>query len=128
MFTSKVRTDGSRLLQESNLAARQPRRAPHHVIQVKNLPKVHTWRLEWDSNQQPYALKAPNTTTPQVTDKQQHRAITHLETTSGAIQYGVPPIVVRLLRSGVIWAQNPKSVSFTSPFIPSKTLSLFMSR
>jgi len=33
MFTSKVRTDDSRLLQESNLAARQPRRAPHHVIQ-----------------------------------------------------------------------------------------------
>ena len=26
--------DGSRLLQESNLAARQPRRAPHHVIQA----------------------------------------------------------------------------------------------
>ena len=34
MFTRKVRTDDSRLLQESNLAARQPRRAPHHVIQT----------------------------------------------------------------------------------------------
>ena len=34
MFTSEVRTNNSRLLQESNLAARQPRRAPHHVIQA----------------------------------------------------------------------------------------------
>src|SRR6218665_803423 len=36
MFTGKVRTDGKRLFQESNLhiAARQPRRAPHHVIQA----------------------------------------------------------------------------------------------
>jgi len=33
MFTGKVWTDGSRLLQESNLAVRQPRRAPHHVMQ-----------------------------------------------------------------------------------------------
>ena len=30
-------------------------------------------------------------------------------TTSGAIQYGVPTIVVLLLWSGVIWAQKPKS-------------------
>lgn len=30
-------------------------------------------------------------------------------TTSGAIQYGVPTMVLRLLCSGVIWAQNPKS-------------------
>ena len=28
------RTDDSRLLQESNLTAKQPRRAPHHVIQA----------------------------------------------------------------------------------------------
>ena len=34
MFTSKVWTDDSRLLQESNLAARQPRRAWHHAIQA----------------------------------------------------------------------------------------------
>src|SRR6218665_577062 len=34
MFTSKVLTDDSRLLQESNLAARQPRGAPHYVIQA----------------------------------------------------------------------------------------------
>ena len=35
MSTSNVyETDDSRLLQESNLAARQPRRAPHHVIQA----------------------------------------------------------------------------------------------
>jgi len=57
--------DDSWLLQESNLAARQPRRAPHHVIQairVKDLPKVPAWGLEWDSNQQPSALKALNTT------------------------------------------------------------------
>ena len=26
-------------------------------------PLVHTWRLEWDSNQQPSALKALNTPT-----------------------------------------------------------------
>jgi len=31
MFTSKVCT---RLLQESNLTAMQPRRVPHHVIQA----------------------------------------------------------------------------------------------
>ena len=36
MFTSKARTDDSRLLhlQESNLTARQPLRATHHVIQA----------------------------------------------------------------------------------------------
>jgi len=30
---------------------------------VNNLPKVPTWRLEWNSNQRPFAPKAPNTTT-----------------------------------------------------------------
>jgi len=34
IFTGKVWTDGSRLLQELNLDARQPRRAPHHIIQA----------------------------------------------------------------------------------------------
>jgi len=34
MFTGKVGMDGSRLLQESNLAIRQPRLVPHHVIQA----------------------------------------------------------------------------------------------
>jgi len=34
MFTSKVWTDVSRLLQESNLTTRQPRRAPHHIKQA----------------------------------------------------------------------------------------------
>ena len=34
MFTSKVWTNDSKLLQESNLTARQPRREPHHVIQA----------------------------------------------------------------------------------------------
>jgi len=34
MFASKVWTDDSKPLQESNLAARQPRRAPHLVIQA----------------------------------------------------------------------------------------------
>ena len=34
MFTSKVWTDDSRLLQESNLAARQSHRSPLHVIQA----------------------------------------------------------------------------------------------
>ena len=32
MFTSKVWTDDSKLLQESNLTARQPRRVPYHDI------------------------------------------------------------------------------------------------
>lgn len=56
-----------------------------------------------------------------------HLLQTHLVTTSGAIQYGVPTIVVLLSRSSVIWAQNPKSVSLTCPSIPRRTLSLFMS-
>ena len=34
MFTSKIWTDDSRLLQESNLTSRQPRSAPHHVIEA----------------------------------------------------------------------------------------------
>ena len=34
MLTSKVWTDESKLLQESNLAARQPHGAPHHIIQA----------------------------------------------------------------------------------------------
>jgi len=38
MFTSKVGTDNSRLLQESNLTAMQAHRAPHHVIQATTRP------------------------------------------------------------------------------------------
>jgi len=34
MFTSRHWTDDSKLLQDSNLTARQPHRAPHHVIQA----------------------------------------------------------------------------------------------
>jgi len=34
MFTSKVRTDDNRLLQDSNLTTRQPRRVPNHFIQA----------------------------------------------------------------------------------------------
>ena len=34
MFTSKIWTDDSRLLQELNLITRQPRSAPHHIIQA----------------------------------------------------------------------------------------------
>jgi len=34
MFTSKVWTDDSRLLQETNLTTRQPYRAPHHITQA----------------------------------------------------------------------------------------------
>ena len=34
MFTGKVGTDCSTLLQESNLATRQPRRPPYHGIQA----------------------------------------------------------------------------------------------
>jgi len=65
MFTRRVWTDDSKLLQESNLTARKPRRAPHHVIGigqlwVKELSKVPAWRLEWDSNLRPCRRKAPN--------------------------------------------------------------------
>jgi len=41
-------------------------------------------------------------------------AITHLVTTSGAIQYGVPTMVDLLLCSGDNWAQNPKSAEITN--------------
>ena len=34
LITDIVRTDDSKLLQESNLTARQPRREPHHVMQA----------------------------------------------------------------------------------------------
>jgi len=34
MFKRKVRTDDSRLLQESNPTTTQPRKAPHHAIQA----------------------------------------------------------------------------------------------
>lgn len=37
------------------------------------------------------------------------RPYSFLVTTSGAIQYGVPTIVFRLLCESLIWAQNPKS-------------------
>lgn len=45
-----------------------------------------------------------------------------LVTTSGAIQYGVPTMVLRLLCSGVIWAQKPKSA------VDSETISWLFSR
>jgi len=64
MFTSKVYTDDSMLLPESNLAARQPSRASHpsyRQLRVNYLPKVPTWRLV-GLNQRPSAPKAPNTT------------------------------------------------------------------
>lgn len=51
-----------------------------------------------------------------------------LATTSGAIQYGVPTIVIRFSFGLEIWAQNPKSVILTDPSIPRRTLSLFKSR
>src|SRR6218665_209828 len=46
LLTSKVWMDDSTLIQESNLTARQPRRSPYHVVYVKGLPTVPTWRLE----------------------------------------------------------------------------------
>jgi len=53
LLRSKVGTDDSKLLRESNLTRRQPRRAPRHVtsyrqLLVKDLAKVPTWRQEWD--------------------------------------------------------------------------------
>ena len=66
-FTSKVWTDDSKLLQESNLAARQQHRAPHHVIQTiasEGLTQgLYVMRLVMESNQRPSEPKAPNTTT-----------------------------------------------------------------
>src|SRR6218665_2964473 len=44
-----------------NLTASQPCRAP--ISCHTDNYGVSTWRLEWDSNQQPPALKASNTTT-----------------------------------------------------------------
>ena len=35
----------------------------HRQLQVKALPNVLTWRLEWDSNMRPSGRKAPNPTT-----------------------------------------------------------------
>src|SRR6218665_1914937 len=33
----------------------------HHMqLQVKDLPKVPTWRLEWDSNPRPFGRKGTN--------------------------------------------------------------------
>ena len=58
--------DDSRLFQEPNLATRQSHMghiASYKQLQVKDLPKVPTWQLEWDSHQQPSTPKAPNTTT-----------------------------------------------------------------
>jgi len=57
MFTNKVWTDDSKL----NLTAGR-HITSYGRLRVKDLPKVPTctWRLEWDSNQQP---SAPNTTT-----------------------------------------------------------------
>jgi len=44
-------------LQESNyLATRQPHRVhitSYRQLRVKDLPKISTWRLEWEPNQRP---------------------------------------------------------------------------
>lgn len=42
--------------------------------------------------------------------------------TSGAIQYGVPTNVFRLIWVSVSWPATPKSASFTSPCSDSNTL------
>ena len=66
MFTSKVWTDDSRLLQESNFAALQPQgTTSRHTgkLPVKDLPKASMWRLEVESNQRPSTPKAQTTTT-----------------------------------------------------------------
>jgi len=66
MFTSKVWTDVSRLLQESNLAAEQPHRTPHNVIQaITSEGLAQGPYVEVESNQRPSASKAPTTTTQQ---------------------------------------------------------------
>ena len=63
MLTSKVWTDDSKPLQESNLAASSHAgrsTTSYRQQRVKDLPKVPTWRLETESNQRPSLL---NTTT-----------------------------------------------------------------
>jgi len=59
--------DDSKLLQEWNIITRQPCRpfAGCHItsyreLRVKDLPKVLTWWLEWDSNLQASGQKAAN--------------------------------------------------------------------
>ena len=67
MFTSKVLTDDSRLLQESNFsrkAATLRHITSYRQLRVKDLPKVPTWRLELESNQRHFAPKAATTTQP----------------------------------------------------------------
>ena len=46
--------DTARILYRSFMLKR------HRQLQVKNLPKVPTWRLEWDSNPWPFGRKAAN--------------------------------------------------------------------
>jgi len=64
MFTSKVWTDDSRLLQESNLAARHSTQgaASRHTgnYELRTCPRSLVTAIEVESNQRPYA---PNTTT-----------------------------------------------------------------
>src|SRR6218665_2474145 len=62
-FTVIESTYDSRLLQGSNLTARQPRRAPTSStgqLWESNLSKVAMQRLEWNSNMRLYRHKAPN--------------------------------------------------------------------
>jgi len=69
MYTSKVCTDDSRLLQESNFSRKA---ATGHItsyryLLVKKLPKVPTWQLEVKSYQRPSVPKAATTATQPTT-------------------------------------------------------------
>src|SRR6218665_3609023 len=62
-FTSKPWTDDSKLLQESNLT--QDSQTGHDIalyrqkLRMKDLSKITTWQIEWDSNLRPSRCKAP---------------------------------------------------------------------
>jgi len=60
VITSKVWTNDSRLLQESNVcrnAATGRHITSYRRLQMKDLPKVSSWRLEVESNKRPSAPK-----------------------------------------------------------------------
>src|SRR6218665_3184030 len=64
-------------------------------LRVKDLPKVPTWRLEWDSNQRP---SAPNTATEPTPPY-----VTHLHKTSRKSEYQVSEKLARNLMIGIFF-------------------------
>ena len=65
MLTSKVWMNDSRLLQESNLTAWQPRRAPHHIIQATTSERLaHRPYVAARLGFEPATLQKQNTKPP----------------------------------------------------------------